>query len=263
MNAFIPLITVFNFSLRNIFPGRTANYIGLDNYREVIRSEVFQSALQRTLLFSLECLVIEIPLGILIASLIPKKGKVGALCSAFFSAPLLVPLMVSGLNGRLLFRADVGPLAYMFSKVTGFNYTLNNPTMAFHTLVFIDVWHWTSLIVILMYSGIRSIPEELYQAASIDRASGITIFRAVTLPSLRYPTLIACLLRFMDSFRFFDEAWIMTGGGPGTATEFLSIYTQREALQAFRYGTAGAVSLIYLFITMIICYMLFKVFQRG
>jgi glycerol transport system permease protein len=125
------------------------------------------------------------------------------------------------------------------------------------------VWHWTSLVVFLCYAGLVSIPDAYYQAAKVDGARPWAVFRYIQLPKLKYVLTIAILLRFMDSFMIYTEAVVLTGGGPGTATTFLSIDLQKIALGQFDLGPAGAMSIIYFLIILFLSWLFYTLMMRN
>ena len=125
-----------------------------------------------------------------------------------------------------------------------------------------DVWHWTPLVALLGYAGLRSIPDAYYQAARIDGASKLAVFRYIQLPKMRGVLMIAVLLRFMDSFMIYTEPFVLTGGGPGNATTFLSQYLTQKAVGQFDLGPAAAFSLIYFLIILLLCFILYNWMQR-
>ena len=122
-----------------------------------------------------------------------------------------------------------------------------------------DVWHWTSLVALLAYAGLRSIPDAYYQAAKIDQASRWSVFRFIELPKMRGVLVIACLLRFMDSFMIYTEPFVVTGGGPGNATTFLSIDLVKMALGQFDLGPAAAFSLMYFLVILLISWVFYTI----
>jgi glycerol transport system permease protein len=125
-----------------------------------------------------------------------------------------------------------------------------------------EVWHWTPLVALLAYAGLRAIPDAYYQAAHIDGASGWAVFRHIQLPKMRGVLTIAILLRFMDSFLIYTEPFVLTGGGPGDSTTFLSIYLVKLAVGQFDVGAAGAFSIIYFLIVLAFSYVFYQVLQR-
>ena len=134
-------------------------------------------------------------------------------------------------------------------------------THAWITVLVMDVWHWTPLVALLAYAGLRSIPDAYYQAARIDGASKVAVFRYIQLPKMSGVLMIAVLLRFMDSFMIYTEPFVLTGGGPGNATTFLSQYLTQKAVGQFDLGPAAAFSLIYFFIILLLCFVLYNWMQ--
>jgi len=259
ISAIIPLMTVVNYSVQDTFGGNEFFWVGTEWFQEVLASERFHNALLRTLVFSGLILAIEIPLGILIALAMPKRGWGVSVCLVLMALPLLIPWNVVGTIWQVFGRVDIGLLGHGFASLgIDYNYTQNNLD-AWLTLILMDVWHWTSLVVLLCYSGLVSIPEVYYQAARIDGASRWAVFRFIQLPKIKRVLLIAVLLRFMDSFMIYTEPFVVTGGGPGNITSFLSIDLVQMAVGQFDLGPAAAMSLIYFLIILLICWVFYTV----
>lgn len=259
ISAIIPLMTVVNYSVQDTFGGNEFFWVGTEWFQEVLASERFHNALLRTLVFSGLILAIEIPLGILIALAMPKRGWGVSVCLVLMALPLLIPWNVVGTIWQVFGRVDIGLLGHGFASLgIDYNYTQNNLD-AWLTLILMDVWHWTSLVVLLCYSGLVSIPEVYYQAARIDGASRWAVFRFIQLPKIKRVLLIAVLLRFMDSFMIYTEPFVVTGGGPGNITTFLSIDLVQMAVGQFDLGPAAAMSLIYFLIILLLCWVFYTV----
>jgi glycerol transport system permease protein len=139
-----------------------------------------------------------------------------------------------------------------------YNYT-NDPLDAWATVIVMDVWHWTSLVALLCYAGLQSIPQAYYQAARIDQASRYAVFRYIELPKMQGVLLIAVLLRFMDSFMIYTEPFVVTGGGPGNSTTFLSIDLVKMAIGQFDLGPAAAFSLMYFLVILLVSWVFYTV----
>jgi glycerol transport system permease protein len=139
-----------------------------------------------------------------------------------------------------------------------YNY-VSDPIDAWATVIAMDVWHWTSLVVLLCYAGLVSIPDAYYQAAKIDGASRWAVFRHIQLPKMKRVLMIAVLLRFMDSFMIYTEPFVVTGGGPGNATTFLSIDLVKMATGQFDLGPAAAMSLVYFLIILLLSWVFYTV----
>lgn len=262
ISAVIPIMTVVNYSFQDTFGGNKFFWAGTEWFIDVLRSERFHSALLRNLAFSFIILAIEIPLGIAIALSMPKKGIWVPVCLVLMALPLLIPWNVVGTIWQIFGRADIGLLGYSMSEL-GINYNYaSNVFDAWVTIIIMDVWHWTSLVVLLCYAGLVSIPEAYYQAARIDGASKWSVFRFIQLPKMQGVLIIAFLLRFMDSFMIYTEPFVLTGGGPGNSTTFLSIDLVKQAIGQFDLGPAAAMSLIYQLIVLLVCYVFFTVMSN-
>ena len=255
--AVIPLMTVVNYSIQDIFDQDNAFYVGAEWYREILNDPRLQQALVRQFIFSGAVLLIEIPLGILVALMMPTRGKMAAVVLVLMAMPLLIPWNVVGTIWQIFGRTDIGLLGAFLNGIgIDYNYA-SDPTDAWITVLAMDVWHWTSLVALLCYSGLRAIPEAYYQAAKIDRASSWAIFRYIQLPKLRNVLVIAVLLRFMDSFMIYAEPFVLTGGGPGNATSFLSQTLTKMAVGQFDLGPAAAFSIVYFLIVLLVSWLFF------
>ena len=221
-SAVIPLMTVVNYSVQDILDIHTRLFVGVDWYRETLADRRLQDALIRQLMFSASVLAIEIPLGIMIALALPKEGRLTTGLLLLFAIPLLIPWNVVGTIWQIFARGDIGLLGVALAELgIEFNYAMN-PMDAWITLIAMDVWHWTSLVVLLSFAGLSAIPPAHYQAAEIDAVSRWQMFRLIELPRLKGVLTIAVLLRLMDSLMIYTEPFVLTGGGPGSSTTFLS-----------------------------------------
>ena len=261
-SAIIPLMTVVNYSLQDIFgPGQRV-FVGLEWFEEVLADKRLHSALGKQLIFSGLVLLIEMPLGILIALMMPKKGLAASISLVLIALPLLIPWNVIGTIWIIFTRPDIGLFG---AAINGLGITFDHtssPIQAWITLMFMEVWHWTPLVVLLAYAGLRAIPEPYFQAAKIDGASTWATFWYIQLPKMRGVLTIALLLRFMDSFLIYAEPFVLTGGGPGNTTTFLSIYLVKVAVGQFDLGPAAAFSLIYFLIILLFCWIFYQVLQN-
>ena len=223
----------------------------------------FHAALGRQLIFSGIILVIEVPLGVAIALTMPRRGPWVSVCLVLMALPLLIPWNVVGAMWNIFALPDIGMLGRLLNDL-GFNYNFTQqPLSAWATLIAMDVWHWTSLVVLLAYAGLGAIPDAYYQAAKIDGASPWAVFRYIQLPKMRRVLTIAVLLRFMDSFNIHTEPFVLTGGGPGNATTLLSIDLVKIALGQFDLGPAAAMSIIYFLIILLLSWIFYAVMTRG
>ncbi len=258
-SAIIPLMTVVNYSVQDTFGNNVFFWSGTSWFDQILHSGRFWHAMGRNLVFSLIILAIEVPLGIFIALNMPRKGIGVPICLVLMALPLLIPWNVVGTIWQVFGRSDIGLLGYTVDALgIDYNYVAH-PFDAWVTVVVMDVWHWTSLIVLLCYAGLVSIPDAFYQAARIDGASRWSVFRYIQLPKMHRVLLIAVLLRFMDSFMIYTEPFVVTGGGPGNSTTFLSIDLVKLALGQFDLGPAAAMSLIYFLIILLLSWIFYTV----
>ncbi len=258
-SAVIPLMTVVNYSVQDTFGNNQFFWAGTVWYEEVLSSDRFWNAMGRNLIFSVIILAIEVPLGIFIALNMPRKGWGVPVCLVLMALPLLIPWNVVGTIWQVFGRIDIGLLGYSLASLgLDYNY-VNDPFDAWVTVIVMDVWHWTSLVVLLSYAGLVSIPDAYYQAARIDGASRWAIFRYIQLPKMNRVLLIAVLLRFMDSFMIYTEPFVVTGGGPGNTTTFLSIDLVKLAIGEFNLGEAAAMSIIYFLIILLLSWVFYTV----
>ncbi len=262
-NAVIPLMTVVNYSVQETFGNNVFFWEGVKWFEQVLNSERFHASLLRQLTFTGIILSIEIPLGIAIALTMPARGIWASVCLVLMALPLLIPWNVVGAMWNIFALPEIGLLGQIINGMGIDYYFTQQPIAAWFTTILMDVWHWTSLVVLLAYAGLQSIPDAYYQAAKIDGASGWAVFRYIQLPKMKRVLTIAILLRFMDSFMIYTEPFVLTGGGPGNTTTFLSIDLVKIALGQFDLGPAAAMSLIYFMIVLLLCWVFYTLMMRD
>src|SRR5437016_2676476 len=239
-SAVLPLMTVVNYSMQDTFGNNQFFWNGVGWFKELLDPTTdlgsrFLASLWRNLFFS----------------------------AVILALPLLIPWNVVGTIWQIFGRPDIGLLGYVLNSL-GLNYNyVSNDLDAWATVIVMDVWHWTSLVALLCYAGLKSIPDAYYQAAQIDGASRWAVFKAIQLPKMNRVLLIAVLLRFMDSFMIYTEPFVVTGGGPGNSTTFVSIELVKIALGQFDLGKAAALSLVYNIIILIVCWVFYTVMTNA
>ncbi len=262
-NALIPLMTVVNYSVQETFGNNIFLWSGVRWFEDILNSERFHAALGRQLIFTGTILAIEVPLGVAIALTMPRKGPWVPVCLVMMALPLLIPWNVVGSMWNIFALPDIGLLGRAINAMgVDYNYT-QQPLAAWFTVILMDVWHWTSLVVLLAYAGLISIPDAYYQAAKIDGAKAWAVFRHIQLPKMKQVLTIAILLRFIDSFMIYTEPSVLTGGGPGNSTTFLSIDLVKIALGQFDLGPAAAMSLVYFVITLLVSWVFYTLMTRD
>ncbi|MBU6223618.1 MAG: sugar ABC transporter permease [Burkholderiales bacterium] len=261
-SAIIPLMTVVNYSVQDIISPERRVFVGTEWFTSVMRDPDLHEALWRQIVFSFAVLACEIPLGILLALSMPAQGWRASITLVVIALSLLIPWNVVGTIWQIYGRADIGLMGATLQLMSiDYNYT-GNASDAWLTVLLMDIWHWTPLVALLCYAGLRSIPDAYYQAARIDGAGKLDVFRFIQLPKMRGVLIIAVLLRFMDSFMIYTEPFVLTGGGPGNATTFLSQYLTQKAVGQFDLGPAAAFSLIYFLIILLLCFVLYNWMQQ-
>ena len=261
-SAVVPLMTVVNYSVQDILDLNTRFFVGFEWYAQTLNDTRFVEAFGRQLMFSATVLALEIPLGIAVARGIPRDSRWTPLLLILLAIPLLIPWNVVGTIWQMFARADIGLLGVTINAMgISYNYTAE-PLHAWLTLVAMDVWHWTSLVALLAFAGLSAIPRPYYQAAELDAASSWQVLRHVELPRLRGVLIIAVLLRLMDSFMIYTEPFVLTGGGPGNTTTFLSQYLATMAVGQFDLGPAAAFSVIYFLFILLFCWLFYTSVMR-
>lgn len=239
----VPLVSVFNYSFHDIFTLQDLHWVGLDWYTEMIRSGRFWGSLARSLLFSALVLSVQLPLGIWIALVLTKVPRLRTPVLMLVALPLVVPWnMIPVMWLDLISKTGLAG-----STLAALGLPLDARFNALHTwavLVVMDTWHWLGLVVILGFAGLSGIPNDYYRAAAVDGASRFAVFRYIQLPKISGILSIAVLLRFVDSFMIYTEAFRINAGGPHRATTFLTLDLGEE-INSFTYGAAAARSMIY------------------
>lgn len=254
----LPIMAVVNFSVQDVFTGNSFFWAGMRWFEQILGSAVFWQTFGRTTLFSLLVIAIELPLGLWIALQIPRSGRLATFFIIITAVPLLIPWFVVGIIWKIMSDVTIGPFGGLASFVFA-GYDLNQPAVAWVAILVTDVWHWTGLVVLLAYAGLAAIPSAYYQAAAIDGASRWSVFRYVELPRLRHVLLIALLLRLTDSLMVYIEPFMITRGGPGVATTFLSQDLIQTAMIEFEFGESSAAALVYLLVMLTLSWALYRI----
>jgi len=236
--------------------------IGWANYGKLFLESQFYHSLKVTLIFTGAALALESSIGIGIAILLDREIRGKSVWRSLITIPMMLTPVIVGTMWYILFHQSIGPINY-FLKVMGIippNW-LGDRRIALFSIVAADVWQWTPFIFLLALSALQTVPKQLYDAAKIDGASGTQIYWYVSLPVIKATLLIAVLLRSMDALRIFDKIFVMTGGGPGVATESLSVFIYRTAFQFFKMGYAASMVVVFLIIVSFLYWRLMKLFK--
>jgi multiple sugar transport system permease protein len=236
----------------------------LANFSRLASDGFFLSALAHTLIYAAVALTFEFLLGLGLAVLLDRSLRGRAIFRAVLLIPMMIPPVVVGVVWRLMLNADFGAingtLRSLGVNTEAMTWTAS-PKLALASVIAVDIWQWTPFMFLVLLAGLQAIPQEPYEAAMIDGASAWQTFRHVTLPLLRPAMLVALLLRTMDLLRVFDQIFILTEGGPGFATETVSLYIFRAAFRFFDFGYAAAMSFVLLLLTNVISIGYIKLLQ--
>ncbi|SMH57460.1 carbohydrate ABC transporter permease [Mesorhizobium australicum] len=246
-----PLIWAIRLSFTNYRanrPNEPVKNVGLQNYERILTDSDTWLAMQATAHFVFWTIVLQTLIGFSLAYLIDRKFR----GHAFWTTVILVPMMLSpavvGNFWRFLYEPQIGLFTYAVSFVTGIAPTdilmLSNVRLAPWAIIIVDTWMWTPYVMLICLAGLRSIPDYIYEAAEVDRASGWRQFWSITLPMALPFIMLAVLFRGIENFKMFDMVNLLTGGGPGSTTEVASITLKREAFEKWRTGFSSAFAII-------------------
>lgn len=231
--------------------GQEHSFVGLQNFEYLLSADRFQNAFMNTVVFTGVSVTVELVLGVALAVYLKSLTRTWRpIFRTIFIVPMVVTPIATGLMWRLMLNGRIGVVNYVLGTVgVEAPAWTSSPGTAMFTIIMIDIWQWTPLVIMIVFAGLLSIPNTLYEAARVDGAPRWAIFRHITLPNIKYMIAIAAVFRLMRSFRTFDIIWIVTNGGPGTATEILNVYLYRVAFVFLKGGRAAALGLILLVLT--------------
>ena len=192
-----------------------------------------------------------------------RKFKGNIAFRVILTLPLAVAPIAVGSMWRIMMFPGLGPIPYYLKHFLGLNWDMTtSSSTAFATTVMMDTWHWLPLAALILLSGLASIPQAMLESAAIDGVNILQKLRFIYLPLIRFEILFVVLLRGMDAFRIFDEVWMLTGGGPGNTTRFLSVSLYTLILRGWDMGYGAAISLVYLYVIIVMCWILFQAVMR-
>jgi multiple sugar transport system permease protein len=250
-----PLIWTIYLSFTNYFanrPNAKILNVGIRNYQRILNDPDTWAAMQVTAHFVIWTIVIETVLGFALAYLIDKKFR----GHGFWTTVILLPMMLSpavvGNFWKFLYQPQIGLFNHVLSLVTGADPSsfqmIGDIALAPWSIVIVDAWMWTPYVMLICLAGLRSIPDYIYEAAEVDRASPWRQFWSITLPMSMPFIMLAVLFRGIENFKMFDMVNLLTSGGPGSTTEVASITLKRQAFESWRTGYSSALAII-LFVT--------------
>mgnify|MGYP001084487550 CR=1 FL=1 len=244
------------------------SFVGLKYFKELAKDKVFWTCLWNNTLYALISLVGQVGVGLVIASVLESKSfrNVSGFFRTVYFAPSVISFMVVGLLWQLFFNPIVGPFNSIIGSL-GFDTSklnvLGNPKTALFGVIFASQWMYFGYMAMLLIIGIQKVPEELYEAASIDGANAFDRFLHITIPGIKEMILVDCIITVIGSFKLFDEVFIMTNGGPGYSSEVISTYLYRTAFRADQMGYASALAVVLFFITFVLSLVQMKLSKTG
>ena len=259
--AVLPLLwtvweSLHQHDLRMPWQGRP--FVGLAQYAELARDARFGAALLHTTFFTAITVALELTLGLLLALVMHRVVRGRGAVRAAALLPWAMPTVVVALLWRFVFESRTGAANAILTSIGVIDSPiawLAHPVAAWVPLILADVWKTTPFVALLLLAGLQSIDPLLYEAAAVDGAGAWARFRHITLPMLRHAILVAVIFRTLDAFRVFDLVYVLTSGGPGTATEPVALYTFTALLQHLRFGYGSAMSVVILVIAMLLAIM--------
>lgn len=243
-------------------PDQQGAFVGFDNFRRLIRhDDIFWHSFWLTVRFVVAAVTVEFVLGFALAFLIYRFVERKRLLTTFLLVPMMIAPIAVGLMWRLLLQGDFGMVTYYLRQVgimAQSSAVFSSPGLVMPTIVAIDVWQWTPFVTLIMLAGLMSLPKAPFEAATMDGAGPWRLFADVMLPLLRPIIALVLLLRGIDAFKEFDKVFLMTGGGPGTVSELLSIYAYRVNFKNWNLGYGAAVAFMVYLIVLILCSIFYK-----
>jgi multiple sugar transport system permease protein len=266
--ALLPFLILFGFSFFSLDlsnPDHFRQFVGLAHYRSLLQGDQsFNAAILRTLQFTAIGVIFEISIGTFFAALIhgfPSRIKTAVVSIAIL--PMLMAPVAVGLMWLFLLQPDYGLISHFVKRATGFNGALlADPEIALLVVRLIDVWEWTPFVTLVMLAGLSTVPKTVLEAAQVDGLNFTQRFRSVYWPALRGIVLVAVLIRVIEAVKVFDIVYILTGGGPGNATEMASLYLQRLAIRETRFGYASAATVLVNYVVLLLTAAFFRLAYR-
>lgn len=243
-------------------PYRGIPFVGLENYAKLFSSSHFYATLTNTLLMVVGSVALQFLLGLALALLLNRSLRGFGVVRTLLLLPMVVTPTVAALTWSLMYNPSHGVLRY-FLSVLGLQSPqwLSDPSLALFSIILVDVWEWTPFTMLLILSELHSVPADVYEAAQIDGASGLQILTKITIPLIKPLIGVVLLIRTMDTFKVFEKIYVLTGGGPGAATETLMFSAYRQAFGLFKMGYAASISLILLVIVLSLNALMLKATQ--
>ncbi len=236
----------------------TPRFAGGENFRRLVHDTEFLRSLFLTLQFTLYVLISQVVLGFFLARMMLRDFPFKKIFRTIHTLPLMIAPIAVGATWRLMTVPGLGPIPFYLDAWFGFDYRLSlYGYQAFLTAVLMDIWHWTPFVTLTMLAGLSNLPQDPVEQARIDGAGEFRIFWDIVLPAMKPVLLTTIFIRIMDSLRIVDEVWMLTQGGPGAETRFIGLHIWKIVFPKTDYGYGSAMSLLTLYLTIVICWLLY------
>jgi len=244
--------------------GSVAHYVGLANYAGLVANQRFIEAIVHTFYFTALAVVVPLVLGLIAALVFHRQFPLRGVLRAVFTMPMMATPVAVALVWTMMFHPQQGVLNYLLSLV-GLPPSLwvYSPTWVIPSLVLVEIWHWTPLVMLIVLGGLAALPTEPYESARLDGASEWQLFRYITLPLIAPFLVVAAVIRTIDSLKAFDTIYVISQGGPGTASETINLYLYLQAFAFYNVGNASAVVVVFFALILALALLLLYVRERA
>jgi len=252
--SLFPLIYSLTVSFQNLrlVPPRPARFVGLENYADLLTQPRFWETVSTTLTIVVVSVAIQYVIGFAIALALHAKVPGERLFRVTFLLPMLMAPIAVALVWRMLFHSTVGPINQFFGLFGLTNLPfLTDSTWAVASIIVVEIWQWTPFVILLMLAGLQTLPQEIYEAARLENATAWQQFWGITFPMLLPISIAVVFIRMIECFKLIDTVFVLTGGGPGTATETLTLFAYQEGFKKFNLGYTSALSFLFLIVILV------------
>lgn len=233
-------------------------YNGADNFRQIVFDQAFLHSVGVTVMFVVFAVTSQLILGYFLAQAFMKEFPGKAIFRTIHTLPLIMAPIIVGSVWKLMTTPSIGIIPHFLDEWFGITMNIGtSATAAFATIVIMDIWHWTPLVTLTLIAALVSLPPDPFEQAQIDGAGKRQIFWHITLPMIAPAVVATLFIRLMDALRIVDEVWMLTGGGPGSATRFIGVHIFREVFPKTNYGYGSTISVVVLYLTIVACWLLY------
>ena len=244
--------------------GSVAHFVGFDNYTQLATNKRFLESILHTFYFTLLAVIFPLILGTIAALIFHREFPLRGMLRSIFTMPMMATPVAVALVWTMMFHPQQGVLNYLLS-LFGLPPSLwvYSPTWVIPSLVLVEIWHWTPLIMLIVLGGLAALPTEPYESARLDGASEWQLFRYITLPLLAPFLIVAAVIRTIDALKAFDTIYVISQGGPGTASETINLYLYLQAFAFYNVGNASAVVVVFFVIILALALLLLHVREKA